>query len=574
MAGLIRAALATLISPPAPVVDLLRGLRFRGRGLVELDLAGQLALGRVGGAARVCQALEWMRVDPMVRALHLRLDGTHGSWARMQEWRVQLRRLVEAGKPVFTELVAASDADLYLASAATRVFMFPLGDLQAGGLAASLLFLGDALQRLGVDVELLAAGDYKSAGERLTRSCPSPENREAMQALLADLHEQLVEGIAAGRAVDPQQVEAALACVPLSADDALEMGLVDELAYADQVEERIREILEFTPVELSFGAYWLWMRFRDLWRRLAGQGAPVAVLRLKGPVVSRRPQTGGREVIAADRVVTQLDRLRLRRDVHGVLITVDTGGGGVLASEQIWRAVVQLQEEKPVVALFQGVAASGGYYLAVPASTIFAQPGTITGSIGVIGARLRLHRLMERFGVHATTLRTAPSADMHAPFRALSAPERRRLEAHIARYYEVFLDRVVAGRRKPRRAVEPVARGRVWSGRAAREHGLLDRLGTYHDALRHLYQQVGVPLAPWTMPRLDLARSSGSSVRRLLRSALGWLPRFRARFPTLGALERVASRLELPAALELLAEHADSARFEPLALMEWEQDRG
>jgi protease IV len=564
MASLLRAALATLVTPPPFIVDLLRALRFRGRGLVVLDL-GAPAWRRAEGERRLQQALVWLVSDPMVRAVRVKLDGVRGSWSTLQSIHAGLRRLAEADKPVFAQLRSAGNAELYLAAAASHVFMLPVGELQAAGLASRMTFLGDALARLGVEVELLTAGDFKSAGEPLTRSCPSPANREAMQALLDDLQDQLVQGIAQGRSLEPQTVRAAMAAVPMTAEQALELGLVDELAYEDQVADRVESLLDFEPRRSTASGWWRWIRLRTLWHRVAGAGTPVAVVRLKGSVVERRPEGGGRELIVADGVVPLLEGLRKSHAVRGVLITVDSGGGSVIASERIWRAVQRLQEVKPVVALFQGVAASGGYYLAVPAGTIYAQPGTITGSIGVIGARILAARVLDRFGVHGTTLRTEPSADLHLGARAMTGPERSRLEVLIAHYYELFLRRVSGGRRRPLRAIEPVAGGRVWSGAAAREHGLVDRLGTYHDALRRLHEHLGVRPGRWDLPRWDIAQGARTPTQRLLHAILAQAP-----LPGLAALRALTGGLRIPAALGLISEQAQGGRIEPLAVLDWE----
>ncbi|MFH1468864.1 MAG: S49 family peptidase, partial [Pseudomonadota bacterium] len=303
-------------------------------------------------------------------------------------------------------------------------------------------------------------------------------------------------------------------------------------------------------------------------RRLAGSGAPVAVLRLRGAVVSRAPEHGGRDVIAADRVVPLLDRLREDDGVRGVLLCVDSPGGSALASERLARAVERLQAEKPVVALFQGVAASGGYYLAVPAGVLYAQPGTVTGSIGVVGVQVRMMPALGRIGVHATALSTTPGSDLDQGLRAMSRPERARIEGQIHRFYDLFLQRVTAGRRRPRRAIEPVAGGRVWSGRAALRHGLVDRLGTFHDALHHLYSLVGLLPRPGFEPRLDLGRAEPGLLPRLARSLLGGAV-LRA-WPGLGLLVRLAEAIEPPAGLDAVLEAG--ARPAVLAVGAWTPD--
>ena len=570
MAGWLRSVVAALVVPPAPVVDLLRTLRFRRRAVVTLDLPQLLAGGGAAGFDRLTQGLEWLRCDPQVRAVRLRLERTSASWARLQELRMQLLRLSEAGKPVFAELISAGNADLYLASVAQRVFVMPLGEVVAGGLAGRMVFLGEALARLGVSVDVLTAGAYKSAGEPLVRSCPSPENRQAVSALLEDLQEQLVRGIARGRELEEDQVRQAMGRIPLSAEEAVDLGLADEQAYPDQVDDWLRSSLDFDPVEVSFSSWWRWMWLRDAWRVLAGRGMPVAVLRLNGPVVMRRPEPAGREFIAADRVEAKLASLREEESVRGVLITVDSGGGSVQASERIWRAVARLQREKPVVALLRGVAASGGYYLALPARPLFLQPGTITGSIGVIGAHLAFGRALARLGVHSTTLRAEGASDIDTVQRPYSRQELQRLGEHIDHYYKAFLERVGSGRRMPRRAVEPLAGGRVWSGRQAKERGLADRYGTFHDALAQLCQLAGVRAGPFSLPRWDLSMAGRSPFQRLARGLLGTLGPLEQGGAVTPALRRLAARLRIPAALELLLDRLGARSMEPLAMLPWE----
>jgi protease-4 len=293
----------------------------------------------------------------------------------------------------------------------------------------------------------------------------------------------------------------------------------------------------------------------------------VAVLRLRGAVVERAPEHQTRDLIAADSVVPLLDRLRQDDDVRGVLLCVDSPGGSALASERIARAVERLQGEKPVVALLQGVAASGGYYLAVPAGVLYAQPGTVTGSIGVIGVQVRVLPALARWGVHATALHTTPGSDLDLGLRAMTRSERARVEAQIDRTYGLFLRRVGAGRRRPLRAVEPLAGGRVWSGRAALRHGLLDRLGTYHDALAHLYGLVGLRLRPGFEPRLDFGRPEPGLLPRLIRALLGGAM-LRA-WPGLGLLARLVEEVEPPPVLEAVLEAG--ARPAVLAVGAWDQ---
>ena len=290
----LRSLLFVLVAPPAPVVDILRALRFRGRAVVVLDLPALQASSRSGdGLSRLVTVLGLMRRDPMVRAVRLRLRGTVGGWAQLQAVRVALGALQDAGKPVFAELASVGNADLFLASVAQRVFLVPTGEVHAGGLAARMTFLGDALQALGLQVEVIAAGPYKSLGEPLTRAFPSHAHAEATAELVSDLQRQMLSTIAAGRGLSVDAVQSALEAIPLSARRALELGLVDQLAYGDQVAEAIEGALGFEPRGVGYRGYRRWMWLRGLHRRLVGRPRNVAVVHLKGSVVMSAPSGGG-----------------------------------------------------------------------------------------------------------------------------------------------------------------------------------------------------------------------------------------------------------------------------------------
>lgn len=569
MTGMLRQVLATLVAPPAPVVDLFRRLRFRGRAMVVVDLPRlQAARSQGDGLSGVIEALEGMVRDPMVRAVRLRVGGVRGSLARLQELREVLRRLDAAGKPVLCEATGAGDTDLYVASAATRVTLVPAGEVTAGGLALHLTFFGAALERLGVGVDVVAAGRFKSLGEPFTRSGPSPENREAMTALVDDLQEQVVGGIARGRKLDPAEVRAALEAIPLSAEDAVARGLVDEIAWPDQVDDALVSVLGFEPLQVPLEIWQRWAWVRGLHRRLAGVSRSVVVVHLTGNVVSHG--TGAQE-IAADEVVPALRALEEDEAVVAVVLAVDSRGGSALASDLLWRAVERLVRRKPVVALFGSAAASGGYYLAVPAVEILCQPATLTGSIGVVGLKLVLGRALQRVGVHGTTVARHESAGMASSARHFTRGERDRMERSVEAAYTRFLDRVAAGRRRPVRSVEPVAGGRVWTGRAARELGLVDGFGTLRDAWCRACTLAGVPADEARTGRVHVRFGGSAPLPRLVRRftrlfapGTGWLGR---------VLRAAAAGTPLDAVAALLS-FASATQGEPLALLPWWDGEG
>ncbi len=564
MTGFLRGFLRAILVIPAWLLKLAESLCFQGGVVVHVDLP-RLQEGREDNLGQLLEMLDRVRADPLVKALHLTLHGTAGGWGRLQEIRHSLIQLGKAGKPLFVDLANVSNTDLFLASAARRVFIVPSGQVHAAGLAARMNFFGEALKRLGIRVQLITAGEYKAAGEPMTRAHPSPESRHAIQELVEDLHDQLVQAVASGRNLDPELVREAMEQTPLSAEQALESGLVDELVYPDQFRAAMERALGRLPRIVSMGGYLFWSRLAFLPRRLAGYDGTVAVVHLQGPVVMRSRAGPSRSLISADEVVPVLDALQDDRHVAGIVLSIDSGGGSALASDLIWRAIHRLRQQKPVLAVLRNIAASGGYYMAVGADEVYAQPGSITGSIGVISGKLVLDRALSRLGVFPATLRASGSADMESAGRALTEPELLRQQKSVQQVYDTFLRRVADGRRRPLRAVIPYAAGRVWTGRRARDAGLVDGFTTLHDAWRRVCRISGLPDDPCLTRRLHIRPGHVARWKRLLR---GILPGVRSE----DTLARILEKLVEPESgrdLLLLAELLVDSPTQPLALMEW-----
>ncbi|TNE92044.1 MAG: S49 family peptidase [Deltaproteobacteria bacterium] len=419
--------------------------------------------------------LRRVEADDRVAAILLHIEGAPGGWASTQDLRDALRRLSERGTRVYALLESAGNAALYLASACDHVFLVPSGEVAATGVAGELTFMGGLLERLGVEPDFEAAGAYKSFAEPFTRRYASAANREATRALVDDLHAQLVDGIADGRGIERSAVEAALDRAPLGAEEALELGLVDELRYEDEVIEWLEGK---HGKDLRRQPFASWAR-RDRWlQRLesAGSGGPfIAVVHLEGAVTHGEQSRG--PVIRARTVVPLLRALREEDEVAAIVLHVDSPGGSALASDLIWREVARLAEEKPLVACFEDVAASGGFYLAAPAREIVARAGTLTGSIGVVGGKLVLGEGLRMLGVSTEAIANTESATMYSASSRFTDAQRERFRASLQRTYDGFVERVAKGRGREVEAVEPYCRGRVWTGRAALEHGLVDRFG-------------------------------------------------------------------------------------------------
>ena len=497
-----------------------------------------------------------------VEALLLRLRAPIGGWAAMHDLREVVQELRRAGKQVYALLEAPGNGLVWLASACDRVFIVPTGELGLIGVGVELTFFGDALRRMGVKPDFEAAGAYKSFGEPWTRAFPSAENQEAMQALVEGLHEQLVEGIARGRSRAVSDIAELLERAPLSAKEALDEGLVDQLAYIDQVEDWLDERHPDGALQ-SFNG---WAMRDQMLESLEGWGGPdtaVSVVHLQGPVVVDDNARG--PTIAARKVLPLLKALREDDNVGAVVLHVDSPGGSALASDMIWREVDELKRRKPVVASFEDTAASGGYYLAAPASEIVVRPGTLTGSIGVFGGKLVMSEGLRKVGVHSREVLGAPNANLFTAAKPFSEPQRARFRASLQRFYDGFVDRVAKGRGASEADIEPHCRGRVWTGTAAKNRNLADREGNLDVAVDRARRLAG--LSEGQFVRRNHATYSMPLGARMLQSM--------ARRVAPGATEPGAwfwrlLRQLIPAASSPLLEMAASHPGEPLAMLPYD----
>lgn len=547
---------------PLLLVRGLRRVRLRGHGIVRVHLGGDRGRGSatLGAGRALVESLQEMARDEAVRFVILDLRGVRGGWAALQELRAALAELRSSGKVVVTHLDTMELRELYLASVADRVWMTPTGTALISPLGARMQFFGDALASLGVEVEVVAAGDYKSLGERFSRSFASAPNREAVSAVLADLQGLLVEEIATARGVDPGVVERSLEAGPIDPTELVAWGLIDAVAYPDEARDRLEDLAGSRLTAQGFGGYLFWRRLE---RRLQALGAArddVAVVHLEGTIVHETDGgAGSAPRIEPDRVVPVLERLRKESSVRAVVLFIDSPGGSALASDLIARSVGRLVQTKPVVAAFHNVSASGGYYFAAPATEIVAREGTITGSIGVIGGKVVVGPALARVGVHGETVSPTHGAGFLGPWRGFERAERARFQAMLQRTYDRFLAVVSGGRKRPVPAIHAVAQGRIWTGRQAFEHGLVDHLG-------------GLDLAVERAQRLASLEPHRGRLRHV-------------RFPTprLGALRSLVRRqaaagglLEL--VLERLGRGGTVARLlhahpgAPMALLPWDID--
>lgn len=513
---------------------------------------------------QILQALRRAAHDQRIEGVLLRLGGTGINLAQLQELREAVEIFRESGKAIVAFGEDFGNGTYYLASSCDRIALVPVGAIDLRGLAVNAMFLRGSLEKLGVEAEFEHVGKYKSAAEIFTEDRMSEAARESIGALLDDIYAQLLEGIGAGRDLSPEQVAEWVDLGPWKATDALEAGMVDVLAYSDEWSQLFAFFADIPEVELPLISVEDYAMAEDA-VEVEVADATIALVYGLGSIHSGESDDGtfGRaETIGSATMAEAIRSARLDEDVDALVIRVDSPGGSALASDVIWREVDLAAARMPVVVSMGGVAASGGYYISVAADEIFVNPGTVTGSIGVVGGKFNLGGLYEKLGVTHDTMRRGAHADLWSDHRAWTAEERALVLRMMEVVYESFVGKVVVGRELELASVLEVAQGRIWSGVAAVELGLADHVGGLSAAIRRAKELIDVD--PEQLVHLRLLPEEKPFLERLLSGEL------------FGAYQRTVAPPDLSFLLgdAALLSHrrlfATTAPGDPLALMPYE----
>jgi protease-4 len=424
------------------------------------------------------------KVDSRISAVLLKPTGFDSPyWGKVQEIRDAVLDFKKSGKPVYAYLEYGGDREYYLASAADRVFLLPSSPLDLKGIATYAVFLRGTLDKIGAYPDMRHIGDYKTAMNQLTEKGYTRAHKEMDESLNRDLFEQLVRGIADGRKKSDAEVRALIDQGPFLPEDALRAGLIDDVAYEDQVEEklkksdeRLRKIEGDDYARISPSSFGL------------NRGPRIGVIYATGTIVNGKsgfdPLNGA--ALGSDTLIDAIRQARRDNSLRAIVLRIDSPGGSAAASDAIWRELMLARNERsdrPIVASMSDLGASGGYYIAMPAQIIVAQPSTLTGSIGIFGGKIVTGGTYEKLGAHIDSTSIGKNAEMDSPVRPFNAEETKKLQEQLQAFYDGFVEKVAQSRHTTPEKIDAIAQGRVWTGQQAKQNGLVDSLGGLDTAV-------------------------------------------------------------------------------------------
>ena len=463
--------------------------------VVPDDVVGQVFGREVDTVRGFVDNLQKARRDSRIKTVLLMPSGLQlPYWAKVQELRDAIVEFRKSGKRVVAFLEYGGDREYYLASAADKVYLLPSSPLDLSGVASYEVFLRGAFDKVGAYPDFVHIGDYKSAANQLTEKGFTPAHREMTESLNRDMFDQLVRGIAEGRKKSEQEIRALIDQGPFVPEEALRVGLVDDLAYEDELDDREptlgdhdkgriegQNYQRITPASVGF-------RTRSR----------IALVYAVGTIASGKstfdPLNG--TVLGSDTLIEQIRDARDDDSIKAIVLRVDSPGGSALASDVIWRELMITRDAdntRPLIVSMSDLAASGGYYIAMAGNKIVAQPGTLTGSIGVFGGKFAIGGTLNKIGVNYDSVVSGVNASLDSPFTPFTPSQRAKVQGMMQSIYDDFVEKAAESRNTTPEKVHAVAQGRVWTGQQARERGLVDALGGLDTAIAIAKEQAKIP---------------------------------------------------------------------------------
>lgn len=449
----------------------------------------------------VTRAIHAAAADSRVRGFAAKIDGLNLSPAQVQELRDAILKFRNAGKfaYVYADTYGGMGEGMgayYLAAAFDAIWLQPVGMVAVNGMAAQIPFARDLLDKIGAEADFSHKGKYKSAPESLTSNRIGAANREMMTSIVGDLSAQMFSDIAKDRGFNLHALMGMRDQSPFGEKQALELKLVDQIGYADEMKDAAEKKAGLSAEESTVNLAQYIEERRSAELRTAGSSdKKIALVYGTGEIVPTEGAGGafGDGGMSAAKISEAFESVLKDDAVAAVVFRIDSPGGSPAAAETIRRVVMRAQKSgKPVVVSMSGYAASGGYWIAAPADKIVAQPGSLTGSIGVFGGKIVLAKLWDKIGLHWDTIAEGSNATMWSANSKFSSQERARFDSLLDGTYESFLQRVMEGRKMTREQAAAVAEGRVFTGRQAKENGLVDMLGGLDDAAAEARKLAGL----------------------------------------------------------------------------------
>ena len=446
------------------------------------------------GLDDILSSVKKAKENENIKGIYLQASMLGTSYASLQEILNALLDFKESGKFIIAYGDSYTQGLYYLSSVADKVLLNPKGMIEWRGIASAPLFYKDLLQKLGIEMQIFKVGTYKSAVEPFTSTEMSPANREQVTAFIHSIWGQVTEGVSASRSlpVDSLNAYADRMLMFYPAEESVQCGLADTLIYRNDVRNYLKQWVDLKEDDRLpvLGLNDMINVKKNMPKDKSGN--IVAVYYASGEITDYSGSSASEEGIVGTKVIRDLRKLKDNDDVKAVVLRVNSPGGSAFASEQIWHAVKELKTKKPVIVSMGDYAASGGYYISCVADTIVAEPTTLTGSIGIFGMMPNAKELSEKIGLTYDVVKTNKFADFGNIMRPFNEDEKTLMQMMITQGYDTFVSRCAEGRNMTKEAIEKVAEGRVWTGEAAKELGLVDELGGIDTALEIAVKKAGI----------------------------------------------------------------------------------
>jgi protease IV len=435
--------------------------------------------------------------SPDIRGVLIKIRDLKIGLARAEAIRRGILELREKGKRVFVYLESPGNLEYMIGSAAEKIFILPWSILNLIGLKAEITFFKDALDKLGIEAEIKGLGEYKSASETFTRRSMSEPHRDMIDSIIDDLYLQFVRYISQGRGISEEKIKSLIDSGPFLPEEALKTGLVDELGYEDDLGKNIEEAMDLQIRKIRAEGFLRIIKIREMIRSLIGKikGNPetIALVSDSGMVMLGESRgSGGTKILGSQTLIGMLRRVADDKSIKALVLRISSPGGSGVASDLIWHQLKIISEKKPVVVSMSDVAASGGYLIALGARKIVAEPMTLTGSIGIISGKFNLKNFFTKVGVTKDVVMRGSRALMFSGYKEFTKDEEEKLGEIMKSLYEDFVKKVADSRGMDFKSAEQLARGRVWTGKQAKEIGLIDELGGIKEAIQIAKKEAGI----------------------------------------------------------------------------------